>query len=294
MRRGHGAPTVLKFGGELLEDPAALRLTASMLAKAVKTTPLVVVHGGGREIDATLVRAGIKKQQVDGLRITDEATLGVVVSVLAGTINTRFVAALTTAGVPAVGLTGADAAVCQIQRASPMLSASGTQVDLGAVGEPVGTRRPELLSLLCAKGYVPVVASVAVSGAGELLNVNADTLAGYIAATLKSPRLVVAGATAGVLDGSGATIHTLSVEDIDAMVAAGRATAGMIAKLAAARKAIEGGAREVFIADGRNLDALARIVRHGRAPGAAACTQILARPVLRGSAAGGSKKRKAS
>jgi acetylglutamate kinase len=293
MARGRPAPAVLKFGGELLEDPAALRSTASALAKLVRATPLVLVHGGGREIDAALARSGIKKQQIDGLRVTDEATLGVVVSVLAGTINTRLVATLSAAGVQAVGLTGADAGICHVQRAAPLLSATGSHVDLGCVGEPVGVRRPDLLSLLCARGYVPVVASIAASTDGQLLNVNADTLAGCLAASLKSPRLVLAGTTAGVLDSSGATIQALAVEDIDAMVAAGRATAGMIAKLAAARSAIEGGAREVFIADGRQVEALSRLVRTGRAPGAAASTQILAKAVTR-RLASGSKKRKAS
>jgi acetylglutamate kinase len=293
MRRSRGAPVVLKFGGELLEDPATLASTASVLAKLVRTTSLVVVHGGGREIDAALARSGIKKHQVDGLRITDESTLGVVVSVLAGSINTRLVAALCGSGVPAVGLTGADAGVCQVQRAAPLISASGTPVDLGCVGEPVGSRRPELLSLLCARGYVPVLASIAASPDGRLLNVNADTLAAHVAASLRSPRLIIAGSTAGVLDSENGTIHTLSVENIDAMVAAGRATAGMIAKLAAARSAVEGGAREVFIADGRNLEALARLVRHGRAPGAAAGTQVFVRPAGRRVSAG-SRKRKAS
>ena len=105
-------PLVLKFGGELLEDRAHLAgVVAAVTTIAATGTPLVVVHGGGKEIDAALKVAGIDKRQVDGLRITDDRTLDVVVSVLAGAVNTRFVAALTTAGVPAVGLTGADGAI---------------------------------------------------------------------------------------------------------------------------------------------------------------------------------------
>ena len=100
------APVVLKFGGELLEEPTRVAELASALARLAKSVPLVIVHGGGREIDAALARAGIEKRQVDGLRITDEPTLDIVVSVLAGLINTRLVAALGAAGVPAVGLTG--------------------------------------------------------------------------------------------------------------------------------------------------------------------------------------------
>src|SRR4029077_10249489 len=114
-RVGDGRPAVtgalvLKFGGELLEDPARLRtVVAAVVHIARRGGPVVVVHGGGKEIDTALKMAGIEKRQVDGLRITHDATLDVVVSVLAGAINTRFVAALTTAGVSAVGLTGADA-----------------------------------------------------------------------------------------------------------------------------------------------------------------------------------------
>ena len=133
------APVVLKFGGELLEDPQRVAALASTIASAEpRKTPLVIVHGGGREIDASLARAGIEKRQVDGLRITDEPTLDVVVGVLAGLVNTRFVAALGAAGVPAVGLTGADAGVGRVKAAPPHLSTSGATVDLGRVGEPVG------------------------------------------------------------------------------------------------------------------------------------------------------------
>src|SRR6266550_2211155 len=101
-------PVVLKFGGELLEDPSRLATVVSAVARAAsRGAPLVLVHGGGKEIDAALEAAGIEKRQVDGLRITDEPTLDVVVAVLAGTVNTRLVAALNAAGVAAVGLTGA-------------------------------------------------------------------------------------------------------------------------------------------------------------------------------------------
>ena len=109
------APVVVKLGGELLEDPPRLQVVVAAVARVAEAhTPLVIVHGGGREIDAALKTAGIEKRQVDGLRITDEATLEVVIAVLAGRVNTRVVASLTTAGVAAVGLTGAD----EIGRAS--------------------------------------------------------------------------------------------------------------------------------------------------------------------------------
>ena len=185
-------PVVLKFGGELLEDPQRVAALASTIAKLIRKkplVPLVVVHGGGREIDASLARVGIEKRQVDGLRITDGPTLEIVVSVLAGLVNTRFVAALGAAGVPAVGLTGADAGIGRVKAAPPHKSTAGAMVDLGRVGEPVGKDKPSLLIDLCRKGYVPVVSSIGASRDGALFNVNADTLAAHLAGRLKSPRL---------------------------------------------------------------------------------------------------------
>src|SRR5438477_13133447 len=129
-------PIVLKFGGELLEDRGHLATVVASVATVASTMPLVIVHGGGKEIDRALQGAGIEKRQVDGLRITDEATLNVVVSVLAGAVNTRFVAALTRAGVAAVGLTGADAR-CGLSEPAPLhRSVDGRLVDLGRVGLP--------------------------------------------------------------------------------------------------------------------------------------------------------------
>ncbi len=244
------------------------------MAKLARKTPLVIVHGGGREIDGSLARAGIEKRQVDGLRITDEPTLEIVVSVLAGLVNTRFVAALGAAGVQAVGLTGADAGVARVKAAPPHKSTSGATVDLGHVGEPIGKDKPSLLLDLCRKGYVPVVSSIGASRDGELFNVNADTLAAHLAGRLKSPRLIIAGATAGVLDRDGSTIADMTFSEVDALVGGGGATAGMVAKLAACRSAIESGAREVFVADGKDLAGLAVLAQHGRAAGAGKNTRI--------------------
>jgi acetylglutamate kinase len=287
------APVVLKFGGELLEEPTRVAELASALARLAKSVPLVIVHGGGREIDAALARAGIEKRQVDGLRITDEPTLDIVVSVLAGLINTRLVAALGAAGVPAVGLTGADAGMGLVRPAKPHVAASGTTVDLDRVGEPVGKDKPALLVDLCRKGYVPVVSSIGAARDGRLFNVNADTLAGNLAGRLKSPRLIVAGATAGVLDGDGGTIADLSFSEIESLVAGGGATAGMIAKLSACSRAVEGGAREVFIADGRDARALSVLARHGRAAGAAKSTRIGSASVSKRRQVNESKRRQA-
>jgi acetylglutamate kinase len=128
--------TVLKLGGELLEDAAAIRASAAAIVRLAGREPLVVVHGGGRSIDAELQVRGLTPRFADGLRITDSATLESVVAVLAGRTNTALVAAVGALGAKAVGLTGADARIGLAVRAAPLATVSGEQVDLGLVGEP--------------------------------------------------------------------------------------------------------------------------------------------------------------
>lgn len=252
-------PLVLKFGGELLEDRANLASVVSGVAAirgAVPLTPVVIVHGGGKEIDAALKVAGIEKRQVEGLRITDEATLDVVVSVLAGAVNTRFVAALTTAGVAAVGLTGADARCGLSTAAPPHHTVDGRIVDLGCVGVPDRAADERVLSTLTGGGFVPVVACIGLGQDGRLFNVNADTFAGHLAAKLGARRLVIAGTTPGVLGADGATVPVLEGDAIARLVSDGTATAGMIAKLRACEHALAGGVEDVVIVDGRDRTAL--------------------------------------
>jgi acetylglutamate kinase len=249
MRHGW---TVLKLGGELLEERAQLREVAAAIAHGGSLVPLVVVHGGGREIDAALAQVGIPKRQVDGLRVTDEDTLNIVVSVLAGSINTKFVAAINAAGGKAIGLTGADAGVAPVKKAAPHKATSGDTVDLGLVGMPVPAKWPDVIAVLCKAGYVPVIACIGAAKDGQLFNVNADTLAGSLAARLKARRLVIAGATAGVLDKRNQTIARLDSERIEKLVSSGTANAGMVAKLAACQTALKGGAKNVAIVDGRS------------------------------------------
>ena len=187
-------PLVLKFGGELLEDPSRLAgVVASVagIAAAEPQVPLVIVHGGGKEIDAALKVAGIDKRQVDGLRITDDATLDVVVSVLAGAVNTRFVAALTTAGVRAVGLTGADAGLGRSEAAPPHRAVDGRMVDLGRVGIPTAAADVSVVTTLTAAGFVPVVACIGLGADGKLFNVNADTFVRVVGSELPEIKHVV-------------------------------------------------------------------------------------------------------
>jgi acetylglutamate kinase len=282
-------PTVVKLGGELLEDPPRLAAVVAALARirAGLTEPLLVVHGGGKEIDAALKIAGIEKRQVDGLRITDDDTLNVVVSVLAGGVNTRLVAALAGAGVPAVGLTGADDRCGLSEQAPSHRTVDRRTVDLGRVGIPAANSSVRLLSALMAERFVPTVASIGIAADGRLLNVNADTFAGHLAARLKARRLVVAGTTPGVLDEAGGTVPTLELSSIDRLIASGTATAGMIAKLRACEHALGHEVGEVVIVDGADGAAL-EAAALGAGPRRAT---VIVSTAVRTGASGGSRRR---
>ena len=271
-------PIVLKLGGELIDDPPRLRTIVSSIARIVAGMPegVVIVHGGGHEIDAALKVAGIEKRQVEGLRITDEPTLDVVVSVLAGAVNTRLVAALATAGVSAVGLTGADASCGLSEAAPPHRTVDGRAVDLGLVGVPVDEADMRLLRTLVDDCFVPVVACIGVGRNGQLFNVNADTFAGHLAAQLGARRLVIAGTTPGVLDAGGATVPVLEPAAITRLVTDGTATAGMVAKLGACAHALANGVDDVVIVDGRDGSALEAVTR-GAVP--ASATRLVGSPV---------------
>ena len=245
--------TVLKLGGELLEDAAAMNGAAAAIVRLAGREPLVVVHGGGRAIDAELRTRGLTPRFADGLRVTDAATLESVVSVLAGRTNTALVAAIGAAGGRAVGLTGADARIGLATRAAPLATASGDEVDLGLVGEPAGTDAP-LVTDLMGLGYVPVVASIGVTTDGTLLNVNADTFAAHLAAACGARRLIIAGTTPGVLDGSGETIAELDEAAAMRLTASGTAHSGMVAKLAACRHALARGVQLVSVVGGRAVE----------------------------------------
>ena len=270
---------MLKFGGELLEDPSRLQTVVHGVAAMVAGGhPLVIVHGGGKEIDAALKVAGIEKRQIDGLRITDAPTLDVVVSVLAGGVNTRFVAALVTAGVRAVGLTGADAACGRSEAAPPHQAVDGRLIELGRVGIPTRSADMSVISTLTAAGFVPVVASIGLGLDGRLFNVNADTFAGHLAARLHARRLVIAGTTPGVLDAAGVTIPVATTDAVADLIGGGTATAGMVAKLRACTDALAHGVGDVLIVDGRDGAAL-EAAADGAPPQA---TRLLPTPVAAG------------
>ena len=264
-------PLVLKLGGELLESATQRDRIAAFVSSLALARPVVVVHGGGRAVDAALDLRGIAPKKIDGLRITDAPTRDVVVSVLGGLSNTELVAACVSRGVLAVGLTGVDAGLGQAIRSSAHRTAAGDVVDLGLVGDPVETDT-SLLELLLVNGYVPVVASLGLEAeqaasfeandltsadrlpTAQVLNINADVMACRIAAELGGADLVIAGATAGVFDAAGKTIPSLDLAAIDALIESGTATAGMIAKLSACRAALVDGVTTVRIVSGREFD----------------------------------------
>ena len=249
-------PVGVKFGGELLEDPERLQTVVRAMAAAARHGhALVIVHGAGKEIDAALKTAGIEKRQVDGLRITDDRTLDVVVAVL-GTVNARLVAALAAAGVAAVGLTGADGGCGLAEPAPPHRTVDGRLIELGRVGIPSEQADPAVVKAAVENSFVPVIACIGIGTDGRLFNVNADTFASHLAALLGATRLVIAGTTPGVLDDVGSTVSVIEPEALDRLISSGTATAGMIAKLRACEQAIARGVGDVVIVDGRDGAAL--------------------------------------
>jgi len=243
---------VLKLGGELIETAASRAHMAGLIRGLVAAGPVVVVHGGGKAVDVELARRQIAPKKVDGLRITDAETLDTVIAVIGGVANMQFVASLVAAGLKAVGLSGVDAACGRAEHAPPITSTAGAVVDLGLVGDPTDAD-PALFRTLTAAGYLPVVACLGVDDAGQILNVNADVMACRVAAAVGAAELLIAGTTPGVFDATGATIPSLDIRGMDALIASGAANAGMVAKLNACRTALDAGVPAVKIVDGKDL-----------------------------------------
>lgn len=228
----------VKLGGVAGAHGASLEV----IAREADAT-CVVVHGGGRQLEEWQRRLGLQPRANDGLRVTDEGTLEVAVAVLAGLVNTKLVAAFGAAGRPAIGLTGADAGLLTLEPADPRL---------GRVGHAVGAD-VSLLDRLTDAGLLPVIASLGSGADGGLLNVNADEVAGAIAAA-RGGRLILCSDVPGVAR-NGATLSQLSAEEAGAMLGDGTATSGMLPKLRAAITAAQAGCT-VRIVDGRSPDAV--------------------------------------
>jgi acetylglutamate kinase len=257
---------VIKYGGHAMgEDAVAQKFAAdAVLLKLLGLHP-VVVHGGGPQISRMLEKAGVKSTFVDGLRVTDAATMEVAEMVLSGQINKEIVHWINRAGATAdvrgVGLSGKDARLITVEqvtrtRKNPHTGEDET-VDFGFVGEP-SVVDPKILQALifASDDYVPVIAPIGVSAEGETYNINADTVAGALAGALKAKRMLLLTDVMGVLDAKGELIRQMTVADARAAIADGVAKGGMIPKLETAIAAVEAGVEAVVIMDGRRPHAM--------------------------------------
>ena len=246
---------LIKVGGTLLDEPESQRSIARQLASLAGKHQVVVVHGGGKQVTRYLAERGFESRFVGGLRVSDSAVIDAVAHVIAGGVNTRFVAALVAEGAAAVGLSGVDGL---LTRAVPL------NRELQFVGKPVGTDG-RLLSVLLAGGYLPVVACIAGDGQGNIYNVNADVMAVSCAIGWEAERLLFLTDVAGVKDETGRLIRELTAEAVATLIRTGAAHGGMQAKLEAAETAVIAGLR-VDIASGAVPDVVARLL-HGDAAG---------------------------
>jgi acetylglutamate kinase len=257
---------VIKYGGHAMgEDAVAQKFAAdAVLLKLLGLHP-VVVHGGGPQISRMLERAGVQSTFVDGLRVTDAATMEVAEMVLSGQINKEIVHWINRAGATAdvrgVGLSGKDARLITVERVTRSRKNPHTgedeTVDFGFVGEPSVVDPKILQALIFAdQDYVPVIAPIGVSAEGETYNINADTVAGALAGALKAKRMLLLTDVMGVLDANGELIRQMTVDEARAAIASGVAKGGMIPKLETAIAAVESGVDAVVIMDGRRPHAM--------------------------------------
>ncbi|WP_411287036.1 acetylglutamate kinase [Phenylobacterium sp.] len=257
---------VIKYGGHAMGEEQVAKLFAAdtVMLKMLGVHP-VVVHGGGPQISAMLEKAGVKSTFIDGLRVTDEATMEVAEMVLSGAINKEIANWITRAGAEAdvrgVGLSGKDAGLITVEKVTRTTKDPNSEVermvDLGFVGDPKRVD-PKLIEALiyAEEDYIPVIAPIGVSETGETYNINADTVAGALAGALNAKRMLLLTDVAGVLDANGALMRQMSVAQARAAIDDGVATGGMIPKLETAIAAVQAGVEAVVIMDGRRPHAL--------------------------------------
>ncbi len=260
MRRHAGSTFVIKYGGHAMGDPklAALFARDVVLLRQVGINP-VVVHGGGPQIGKMLERLKIKSEFLDGHRVTDKDTVDVVEMVLAGSINKQIVTEINAAGGFAVGLSGKDGDLIRAQRLRRTKRDPGSNIerilDLGLVGEPKEIN-PHILDFYERSDITPVIAPIGVGPAKETLNINADTAAGAIAASVGARRLLLLTDVEGVLDKQGALIAEMTCSQAREYIAAGIIQGGMIPKVETCMEAVGKGVDGAVIMDGRVPHAL--------------------------------------
>jgi acetylglutamate kinase len=246
--------TVIKLAGALLEDDATVRALARQIAALARQGhEILVVHGGGRLFTATLKRMGIESNFVAGLRVTNRETRDVAVMVFAGLLNKRLASAISAEGAPAIGISAADAACF---RAEPMVH-NEVEGSLGFVGYLTGLNN-SFIESLWREGLIPVAPCLGLGPDNELYNINADHMAAACAEYLGADRLIYLTDVAGVLDGD-KVLSAVTWEEIERLVQSRVVSGGMVLKLEAAKRALEGGVREVHIVGGGSPDSLLRV-----------------------------------
>jgi len=259
IREFAGKTIVIKYGGAAMDDPEMREATATdlVLMKYVGMNP-VVVHGGGPAISDMLQRLGIEPEFRDGLRVTDDESMDVVEMVLVGRINKQLVTLINRAGGRATGLCGKDGMLLEADQFLAEDAAGAPTVDIGRVGR-ITRVNPNVLDVLDRAGFIPVIAPVATDGAAGSWNVNADTVAGKVAAALRAEKLVFLTDSPGILadaDDPDSLLSSVTLDEIDKLVATGTIAGGMLPKVQACATALLAGVNKTHIIDGRVAHAL--------------------------------------
>ncbi|MFN3884451.1 MAG: acetylglutamate kinase [Rhodocyclaceae bacterium] len=257
IKRFFDKTIVIKYGGNAMTDPKLKDCFARdvVLLKLVGMNP-VVVHGGGPQIEELLKRVGKKGEFVQGMRVTDEETMDIVEMVLGGQVNKEIVNLINMHGGKAVGLTGQDGNFIRAKKLLlPNKDNPEEMIDIGSVGD-ITAIDPSIISFLDSGDFIPVIAPIGVGPQGETYNINADVVAGRIAEVLQAEKLVLLTNTPGVLDKQGNLLTGITPKEIDAMVADGTLSGGMLPKIASALDAARSGVKSVHIIDGRVEHAL--------------------------------------
>ena len=262
IRQFHGTTVVIKYGGNAMTE-AALKdsFAADVVLMKLVGINVVVVHGGGPQIGELLSRLNIESEFVNGMRVTDSATMDVVQMVLGGLVNPDIVSLINTHGGRAVGVTGKDGNLIQAEK-MPMTFASNNAgssepeiIDIGHVGS-ITNIQIDVLNTLVQSEFIPVIAPVGVGKDGESYNINADIVAGAIAKALNAEKLVLLTNTPGILDADKTTLSSLNKAEVEALIADGTISEGMLPKVDCAIDAVSGGVNSVTIVDGRVPHAL--------------------------------------
>ena len=260
IRKFHGCTIVVKYGGAaMVEESLKIKFARDLaLMKLVGMNP-VVVHGGGPQVGAALKKLNIPTRFVNGMRVTDAATMDVVEMVIGGQVNQEIVALLNHHGGKAVGVTGKDGGLIRarqlkLSQADVGLEASEI-IDIGHVGE-IEAVDAKVLATLMRDGFIPVIAPIGAGSEGEPYNINADLVAGRVAEALKAEKLILLTDTPGILDAQGATLSRLSAEEAGQLIADGAISGGMLPKTRCALEAVAGGVGSAQIIDGTKPHAL--------------------------------------